>query len=61
MVMAVETGWRGVMVAPPNPLAGIGGALRHAYAMDGEMRSLEPFGDLLDRLDRLAEPAPTRH
>lgn len=55
MVMAAETGWRGVMVAPPNPLAGIGGALRHAFIVDGAARSAQAFGDLLARLDRPSE------
>ncbi|HEV2866819.1 MAG TPA: hypothetical protein VGX37_09900 [Allosphingosinicella sp.] len=50
--MAMDTGWRGVMVAPPNPLAGIGGALRHAFMVDSATRSLQGFGDLLARLDQ---------
>ena len=52
MVMAAESGWRGVMIAPPNPLAGIGGALRHAFAMDAAGRSAHLFADLLARLDQ---------
>jgi hypothetical protein len=40
------------MVAPPNPLAGIGGALRHAFMVDSATRSLQGFGDLLARLDQ---------
>ena len=41
---------RFVKVAPPTVHAGIGDALRHAYHMDGEMRSLKKFEDLLTRL-----------
>ena len=55
MVMTCENGWRGVIVAPPNPLAGIGGALRHAFAVDGA--SLRDFDGLLAQL---AEPHPRR-
>ncbi|MDQ4087737.1 MAG: hypothetical protein M3177_06985 [Pseudomonadota bacterium] len=50
--MALGPGWRGVMVAPPNPLAGIGGALRHAFMLDSASRSVQAFGDLLARLDQ---------
>lgn len=42
---------RFVKVAPPTAHAGIGDALRGAYRMDGELRSLKPFEDLLARLD----------
>ena len=42
---------RFVRVAPPTVHAGIGNALRHAYHMDGEARSLKKFEDLLARLD----------
>ena len=52
MVMAAESGWRGVVIAPPNPLAGIGGALRHAFIVDGATRSVQAFADLLARLDQ---------
>jgi hypothetical protein len=41
-----------VLVAPPNPLVGIGGALRHAFTIDGATRSIEAFALLLERLDR---------
>jgi hypothetical protein len=41
---------RFVKVAPPTVHAGIGDALRHAYHMDGECRSLKKFEDLLARL-----------
>jgi hypothetical protein len=41
---------RFVKVAPPTVHAGIGDALRHAYHMDRETRSLGKFEDLLDRL-----------
>jgi hypothetical protein len=43
---------RFVKVAPPTVHAGVGNALRQAYAMDGEVRSLKMFEDLLARLDR---------
>jgi hypothetical protein len=43
---------RFVKVAPPTVHAGVGNALRQAYAMDGEVRSLTMFEDLLARLDR---------
>lgn len=42
---------RFVKVAPPTVHAGVGNALRQAYAMDGEVRSLKMFEDLLARLD----------
>jgi hypothetical protein len=42
---------RFVRVAPPTRHAAIGDALRHAFHMDGEFRSLKPFEDLLARLD----------
>ena len=42
---------RFVKVAPPSVHAGIGDALRHAFHMDGELRSLKSFEDLLARLD----------
>ena len=38
-------------VAPPTVHAGVGNALRHAYAMDGEVRSLKMFEALLARLE----------
>ena len=37
-------------VAPPTVHAGIGDALRQAYRMDGEVRPLGKFEDLLLRL-----------
>jgi hypothetical protein len=43
---------RFVKVAPPTVHAGVGNALRQAYAMDGEARSLQMFEDLLSRLDQ---------
>ena len=43
---------RFVKVAPPTVHAGLGNALRQAYAMDCEVRSLKIFEDLLARLDR---------
>ena len=42
---------RFVKVAPPTVHAGIGEALRHAYATDRELRSLTEFEDLLTQLD----------
>ncbi|HEY0043299.1 MAG TPA: hypothetical protein VGB62_02010 [Allosphingosinicella sp.] len=42
---------RFVKVAPPTVHAGVGNALRQAFAMDGEIRSLNGFEDLLARLD----------
>ncbi len=49
--MARETPRRFVKVAPPTVHAGIGDALRHAFHMNGESRSLKKFEDLLARLD----------
>jgi hypothetical protein len=42
---------RYVKVAPPTVHAGVGNALREAFAMDGEVRSLKIFEDLLAKLD----------
>jgi len=42
---------RFVKVAPPTVHAGVGNALREAFAMDGEVRSLKGFEELLARLD----------
>lgn len=42
---------RFVKVAPPTVHAGVGNALRQAFQMDGQMRSLSGFEDLLARLD----------
>jgi len=42
---------RFVKVAPPTVHAGVGDALRQAFRMDGELRSLKVFEDLLARLD----------
>jgi hypothetical protein len=42
---------RFVKVAPPTVHAGVGDALRQAFRMDGELRSLKAFEDLLARLD----------
>lgn len=41
---------RFVKVAPPTGHAGVGAALRQAFQLDGELRSLHPFEDLLARL-----------
>ena len=48
------TSWaarRFVKVVPPTVHASIGDALRIAYDMDGEARSLQKFEDLLLRLE----------
>lgn len=42
---------RFVKVMPPMVHAGVGNALRRAFHLDGEMRSLAPFDDLLRQLD----------
>ncbi|HZG07679.1 MAG TPA: hypothetical protein VEZ70_01730 [Allosphingosinicella sp.] len=42
---------RFVKVAPPMVYAGVGNALRRAYAMDGDAPSMKMFEDLLARLD----------
>lgn len=42
---------RFVKVAPPTVHAGVGTALREAFAVDGEMRSLTMFDELLAKLD----------
>jgi len=42
---------RYVKVVPPTVHAGVGDALRQAFRLDGEVRSLKKFEDLLDRLD----------
>lgn len=41
-----------VKVAPPTVHAGIGNALREAFQMDNELRSLRGFEDLLGKVDR---------
>lgn len=43
---------RFVKVAPPTVHAGVGNALREAFQMDAETRSLQGFEDLLIRMDR---------
>jgi len=43
---------RFVKVAPPTVHAGVGNALREAFAMDGEVRSLDMFEELLAQLDQ---------
>jgi hypothetical protein len=42
---------RFVKVAPPTVHAGVGNALREAFAMDGELRSLKMFEELLAKID----------
>ena len=49
--MASSAQKRFVKVAPPTVHAGVGNALRQAFHLDGEMRSLKGFEDLLRRLD----------
>lgn len=41
-----------VKVAPPTVHAGLGNALREAFQLDAETRSLRAFEDLLGRIDR---------
>jgi hypothetical protein len=41
-----------VKVAPPTVHAGVGDALRHSFRMDGELRSLQEFEELLILLDK---------
>ena len=50
MVMSAPNGWRSVIVPPPNPRAAIGGALRHAFPVDGRNRSLAGFESLMEQL-----------
>jgi hypothetical protein len=42
---------RYVKVALPTVHAGVGDALRRAFRMDGEIRSLERFEELLTQID----------
>ena len=42
---------RFVRVPPPTVHAGVGNALREAFALDGELRSLDQFEKLLAKLD----------
>jgi hypothetical protein len=49
--MANASSRRFVKVAPPTVHAGVGNALREAFAMDGELRSLTVFEELISRLD----------
>ena len=48
---AENTSRRYVKVAPPTVHAGVGDALRQAFRMDGEIRSLLRFEDLLERIN----------
>ena len=52
MTMVERPGWRCVAPTPSTFAAAIGGALRQALPLNGEMRSLRPFADLLGKLDR---------
>ena len=49
--MAELSSRRFVKVAPPTVHAGIGDALRQAYALNRDQRSLKEFADLLSLLD----------
>ena len=51
-VMAENSPRRYVKVAPPTVHAGVGDALRQAFRMDGEIRSLRRFDEVLARLDK---------
>lgn len=53
--MADNSSRRFVKVAPPTVHAGVSDALREAFRLDGEMRCLQPFQDLLARLDRVRD------
>lgn len=48
--MALPAQKRFVKVAPPTVHAGVGNALREAFHIDSEMRSLKGFEDLLAKL-----------
>jgi hypothetical protein len=50
--MARSPARRFVKVPAPTVHAGVGNALRQAFAMDGELRSLMNFEELLAHLDR---------
>ena len=52
MIITERPSRRCVAVAPPTAAAAIGGALRQAMPLNGEMRSLDPFADVLARLER---------
>ena len=49
--MANASQRRFVKVAPPTVHAGVGNALREAFCIDGETRSLKMFEELLAKLD----------
>ena len=40
-----------VKVAPPTVHAGVGAALRQAFALDAEARATDKFKELLERLN----------
>jgi hypothetical protein len=48
--LANDTSRRFVKVAPPTVHAGLGNALRQAFQLDGQLRNLKDFEDLLARL-----------
>ncbi len=54
MIMVTNNVWRGVMTPPPDPLAGIGGALRHAFRIDRTVHA-GPFMELVVCLERIEQ------
>ena len=48
---AMANGKSFVKVAPPTVHAGVGNALRQAYQLDNEIRSMRGFEDLIKQLD----------
>jgi hypothetical protein len=48
---SASDGRRFVKVAPPTLYDGVGDALRKAFRIDGQTRSVAPFADLLSRLN----------
>lgn len=49
--MAENSSGRFVKVVPPTVHAGVGDALRQAFRLNGEQRSLDRFEELLERLN----------
>lgn len=50
-VMASASPRQFVKVAPPTVHAGVGAALRQAFALDSETRATDKFRELLERLN----------
>ena len=50
MLMSGPSARGAIMVPPPDPLTAIGGALRHAFALDRHARSLRMLEPLLARI-----------